>query len=64
MATGPEELTEDYWRRLRATKPEDLPPEIDVFDEEASRSGLRLNKAAFSLKHPEQRELFERDEEA
>jgi protocatechuate 4,5-dioxygenase, alpha chain len=59
-----EELTEDYWQRLRATQPRDLPPEIDVFDEEAARSGLRLNRAAFSLKHPEQRELFERDEEA
>ena len=64
MAAESDELTEDYRRRLRATKPQDLPAEIDVFDEEASRSGLRLNKAAFSLKHPEQRELFQRDEEA
>ena len=62
-ATEHSELTEDYWQRLRATQPKDLPPEIDVFDEEASRNGLRLNKAAYSLKHPEQRELFEQDEE-
>ncbi len=59
-----EELTEDYLERLAATQPRDLPPEIDVFDEEAARNGLRLNKAAYSLKHPEQRELFARDEDA
>lgn len=64
MAAETDELTEDYWRRLRATKPQDLPAEIDIFDEDAARSGLTLNKAAFSLKHPEQRALFERDEEA
>ena len=63
MATETDELSEDYLLRLRATQPKDLPPDIDVFDEEAARSGLRLNKAAFSLKHPEQRELFARDEE-
>jgi protocatechuate 4,5-dioxygenase alpha chain len=62
-STEHSELTEDYWQRLRATQPTDLPPEIDVFDEEASRNGFRLNKAAYSLKHPEQRELFEEDEE-
>ncbi len=58
-----EELTEDYWRRLRATRPADLPPELDLFDEETSRNGLRLNKAAYSLKHEEQRTLFAADEE-
>jgi hypothetical protein len=63
MPRQAEELTEDYWRRLRATQPKDLPPEIDVFDEKAARGGLRLNKAAFSLKHGDQRELFEQDEE-
>jgi protocatechuate 4,5-dioxygenase alpha chain len=63
MATETDELSEDYLQRLRATQPKDLPAEIDVFDEEAARSGLRLNRAAFSLKHPEQRELFDRDEE-
>ena len=63
--SGPvtEELTEDYWRRLRATRPADLPPELDLFDEEASRKGLRLNKAAYSLKHEAQRTLFATDEE-
>ncbi|HEX2266639.1 MAG TPA: protocatechuate 3,4-dioxygenase [Actinomycetota bacterium] len=61
---GNSELTEDYLQRLRATQPRDLPPEIDVFDEEAARNGFRLNKAAYSLKHPEQRDLFQHDEEA
>jgi hypothetical protein len=55
------ELTEDYLRRLAATQPKNLPPELDLFDEETSRAGLQLNKAAYSLKHEEQRALFERD---
>jgi protocatechuate 4,5-dioxygenase alpha subunit len=59
-----DELTEDYRARLRATQPQDLPPELDLFDEEAARNGFRLNKAAYSLKHPEQRELFASDEAA
>ena len=58
------ELTEDYLRRLDAVQPKNLPPELDLFDAETSRKGFQLNKAAYSLKHPEQRELFERDEEA
>jgi hypothetical protein len=58
------ELDEDYLRRLAATRPANLPPELDLFDEETSRAGLRLNKAAYSLKHPEQRALFARDEQA
>jgi protocatechuate 4,5-dioxygenase alpha subunit len=58
-----EELTEDYWKRLRATTPKDLPPELDLFDEETARKGLRLNRAAYSLKDQEQRELFARNEE-
>ena len=58
-----EELTEDYLRRLRATQPSDLPPELDLFDEDTSRRGLRLNKAAYSLKHEDQRALFAQDEE-
>ena len=58
------ELSEDYLSRLRAVQPRDLPPELDLFDEDTSRRGLRLNKAAYSLKHPEQRELFSRDEDA
>ena len=58
------ELTEDYLARLAAVQPSDLPDELDLFDETAARRGIRLNKAAYSLKHAEQRELFERDEEA
>src|SRR6266536_1040931 len=63
MVQRPDELTVDYLTRLRATRPSDLPPELDLFDEEAARNGFRLNKAAYSLKHPEQRELFAADEE-
>jgi protocatechuate 4,5-dioxygenase alpha chain len=59
-----DELSEEYLARLLATQPRDLPPELDLFDEEAARNGLRLNRAAYSLKHPEQRELFARDENA
>ena len=59
-----DELSPDYLRRLAATQPRNLPPELDLFDEETSRAGLRLNKSAYSLKHPEQRELFARDEDA
>jgi protocatechuate 4,5-dioxygenase, alpha chain len=58
------ELTEDYLARLAATQPADLPPELDLFDETTATRGIRLNKAAHSLKHASQRELFERDEEA
>jgi protocatechuate 4,5-dioxygenase alpha subunit len=59
-----DELTDDYRRRLRETQPSNLPPELDLFDEETSRNGLRLNKAAYSLKHPDQRLLFGSDEGA
>jgi protocatechuate 4,5-dioxygenase, alpha chain len=58
------ELSEDYLRRLAAVQPSDLPPELDLFDETTARRGLRLNKAAYSLKDAHQRELFARDEEA
>jgi protocatechuate 4,5-dioxygenase alpha subunit len=64
MPSDTDELSDDYRRRLRETQPSSLPPELDLFDEETTRMGLRLNKAAYSLKHPEQRELFARDEEA
>jgi protocatechuate 4,5-dioxygenase, alpha chain len=57
------ELTEDYLRRLNDVQPKNLPPELDLFDEDTSRRGLRLNRAAYSLKHEEQRELFAKDEE-
>jgi hypothetical protein len=57
------ELTQDYLDRLAAVQPKNLPPELDLFDEETARRGLRLNKAAYSLKHEEQRNLFLDDEE-
>src|SRR5438477_1926569 len=66
MSTTPSvnaELSEDYLKRLAAVQPRDLPPELDLFDESTARRGLRLNKAAYSLKDAHQRELFARDEE-
>jgi protocatechuate 4,5-dioxygenase, alpha chain len=57
------ELTEDYLERLAAVQPRDLPGDLDLFDEATATRGIRLNKAAYSLKHAEQRELFDRDEE-
>jgi protocatechuate 4,5-dioxygenase, alpha chain len=58
------ELSADYLERLAAVQPTDLPPELDLFDEATARRGLRLNKAAYSLKDAHQRDLFARDEEA
>jgi protocatechuate 4,5-dioxygenase, alpha chain len=58
------ELSEDYLRRLAAVQPSDLPPELDLFDETTARRGVRLNKAAYSLKDAHQRDLFANDEEA
>ena len=58
------ELTEDYLRRLDAVQPKDLPDDLDLFDESTAMRGIRLNKAAYSLKDADQRELFARDEEA
>jgi hypothetical protein len=58
------ELTEDYLDRLAAVQPSDLPDDLDLFDEQTATRGIRLNKAAYSLKHAEQRELFAKDEEA
>ncbi len=63
-ASAQAELTEDYLARLESVQPSELPPELDLFDETAARRGIRLNKAAYSLKHADQRELFARDEEA
>jgi protocatechuate 4,5-dioxygenase alpha subunit len=63
-STASDELTEDYLERLAKVQPRDLPEDLDLFSEETARRGARLNKAAFSLKHAEQRELFARDEEA
>ena len=58
------ELPHDYLQRLDAVQPKNLPPELDLFDESSARRGVRLNKAAYSLKDAAQRELFARDEEA
>ncbi len=58
------ELTDDYLRRLEAVQPKNLPAELDLFDEATAMRGIRLNKAAYSLKDEHQRELFGRDEEA
>lgn len=56
------ELNEDYLRRLAAVQPKDLPDELDLFDEETATRGIRLNKAAYSLKDDRQRKLFVEDE--
>jgi protocatechuate 4,5-dioxygenase alpha chain len=58
------ELTEDYLARLDAVQPRDLPEDLDLFDEATASRGIRLNKAAYSLKDADQRELFARDEGA
>jgi protocatechuate 4,5-dioxygenase alpha chain len=58
------ELSQDYLRRLDAVQPKNLPPDLDLFDEQSATRGIRLNKAAYSLKDAEQRELFARDEDA
>ena len=57
------ELTQDYLDRLRAVQPHDLPSDLDLFDEHTATRGQRLNKAAYSLKHEDQRALFASDEE-
>jgi len=63
-STTAAELTEDYLERLNAVQPRELPEDLDLFDEVAATRGIRLNKAAYSLKDADQRELFERDEGA
>ena len=58
------ELTQEYLERLDAVQPKELPSDLDLFDEATATRGIRLNKAAYSLKDEDQRELFDRDEEA
>jgi protocatechuate 4,5-dioxygenase alpha chain len=58
------ELTKDYLDRLAATQPTDIPADLDLFDESTAMRGIRLNKAAYSLKDADQRELFASDEAA
>jgi hypothetical protein len=64
LTSTTDELTQDYLDRLARVQPSDLPDDLDLFYEETAMRGIRLNKAAYSLKEAEQRELFERDEEA
>jgi protocatechuate 4,5-dioxygenase alpha chain len=64
MTSATDELTPDYLERLAREQPRDLPPDLDLFYEETATRGIRLNKAAYSLKDAAQRELFARDEEA
>src|SRR4051794_29811698 len=64
MTSTTDELTPEYLERLARVQPSDLPDDLDLFYEETATRGIRLNKAAYSLKHPEQRELFASDEEA
>jgi protocatechuate 4,5-dioxygenase, alpha chain len=58
------ELDAGYLERLARVQPRELPDGLDLFDERNVRKGMRLNKAAYSLKDEGQRELFARDEEA
>ena len=58
------ELKQDYLQRLDAVQPKNLPVDLDLFDEETATRGMRLNKAAYSLKDAKQRELFAHDEDA
>jgi protocatechuate 4,5-dioxygenase, alpha chain len=57
------ELTQDYLERLERVVPRDLPEDLDLFDENTARRGIRLNRAAYSLKDEDQRQLFAKDEE-
>ena len=57
------ELSADYLERLNRVVPRNLPEDLDLFDEETVRRGARLNKAAYSLKDEEQRNVFAEDEE-
>jgi protocatechuate 4,5-dioxygenase, alpha chain len=64
MTSATDELTPDYLERLARVQPRDLPPDLDLFYEETATRGIRLNKAAYSLKDASQRELFANDEDA
>lgn len=64
MTNPTDELDSAYLERLARVEPADLPDDLDLFNEATATRGIRLNRAAYSLKHPEQRELFASDEEA
>ena len=57
------ELSPEYLERLERVVPRNLPEDLDLFDEDTVRRGIRLNKAAYSLKDEHQRDLFAQDEE-
>ena len=57
------ELSRDYLERLERVVPRALPADLDLFDEDTARRGIRLNRAAYSLKDEHQRRLFLEDEE-
>jgi protocatechuate 4,5-dioxygenase, alpha chain len=61
--SGSAELTQDYLERLERVVPRNLPGDLDLFDEETARRGIRLNRAAYALKDEHQRQLFLDDEE-
>ncbi len=61
--TNHPELPADYLERLEKVVPRNLPDDLDLFDETTSRRGIRLNRAAYSLKDEHQRRLFSEDEE-
>jgi hypothetical protein len=63
MADSHSELTQDYLERLDRVQPRNLPADLDLFDEDTAMRGIRLNKAAYSLKDEHQRQLFAADEE-
>ena len=63
MASAHPELTQDYLERLARVQPTDLPADLDLFDEDTAMRGIRLNRAAYSLKDEHQRQLFADDEE-
>jgi len=64
MTDATDELTPEYLERLANVEPRNLPGDLDLFHEDTATRGIRLNRAAYSLKHPAQRELFARDEDA
>ncbi len=58
-----QDLTPEYLERLERVVPRNLPADLDLFDEETARRGIRLNRAAYALKDEHQRRLFLEDEE-
>jgi gallate dioxygenase len=64
MTSATDELTPDYLERLAKVQPRELPDDLDLFYEETAMRGIRLNKAAYSLKHADQRALFAANETA